>query len=142
MQKNTQQLIREYIEQIWNKQDFEKLDDYLHPNFKDLSLPPNFPDNKEGTKQWILTTGGSFEHHTTIEEQVTEQEKSILKIRMHLKHIGIWRNVEPTGIEINAIGYRFFRMVDGRISEHAALIDGQAIENQLRNAVQGCKRAV
>jgi len=134
-------LVQNFIEQIWNQREFEKLENFLHPDFHDYGLPPIFPPNQEGTKKWILNTGASFEHNTIIEEQVTEDDKSILKIRMNLKHIGVWRNIQPTGIDLHAVGYRYFKLNDGKIIEHWALIDGQAIETQLNNVIKGCKIA-
>jgi predicted ester cyclase len=134
-------LVAEFIEQVWNNRRFEKLDKFLHPEFRDNSLPPTMSRDIAGTLNWIVEPGVSFQHKTTIEEQVTEGDKSIIKIRMDLKHIGVWRNIEPTGIEIKTMGFRFYRIVDGRIIEHWALVDGQTIENQLKGASHGCKIA-
>lgn len=132
-------LVQKFIEQIWNYQEFETLDSFLHPAFKDHSLLPMLSPDKEGTIKWIINTGISFEHHTTIEDQVTDVNQSMVRIKMKLKHIGPWRGIEPTGIEFYTIGYRHFKIKDERIIEHWALIDGQAIENQLKEAAEGCK---
>ena len=131
-------LVAEFIEQIWNKRNFEKLNEFLHPEFVDNSLPSAMSKDKDGMMKWIIGTGVSFEHKTTIEEQVTEGNKSIVKIRMDLKHIGPWRNIEPTGIEIKTTGFRFYKIIKGKIFEHWALIDGEVIENQLKAASHGC----
>ena len=138
---NNVMLVQQFIDQIWNKNEFGRLDDFLHPEFKDHSLPGPLPGNKEGLRQWITGTGISFRHNTVIEEQVTEGNKSIIKIRMNLKHIGAWRNIAATGKDLYTIGYRYFRLKDGRIIEHWALIDGQALENQIRDTAHGCKIA-
>lgn len=135
-------LVQTFIEQIWNNQAFEKLEKFLHPDFKDHSLIPTLSPDKEGTKQWIIATGLSFHHHTIIEGQVTQGDQSMVKIRMKLKHIGIWRGIEPTGLEIYTTGYRHFKIKDKKIIDHWALVDGQAIENQLKQASHGCKIAV
>lgn len=134
-------LVTDFINQIWNNRAFEKIDSFLHPDFKDYSLPTTLSPDKEGTMKWIIGTGVSFEHHTTIEDQVTEGDKSIIKITMNLKHTGVWRDIKPTGMNIFPIGYRYFKLLDGKIIEHWALIDGQSIENQLRHATSGCKVA-
>ena len=138
---DTSSLVQNFINQIWNKKAFEQLDNILHPDYQDHSLPAMLPTNKEGTKKWILNTGLAFEHNTIIEEQVTENDKSIVKIRMDLKHIGSWRDIAPTGISLQTVGYRYFKIMDGKIIEHWALIDGQSIENQIREASHGCKIA-
>lgn len=137
--ENNTHLIIDFIETIWNENKFDQLDNFLHPDFIDHSLPPNFPANAAGLKSWVIGTGQAFEHRTVIEEQVTENNKSIIKIRMLLKHIGSWRDIAPTGLEISTVGYRNFKIQDGKIIEHWALIDGNSIENQLKSNAHGCK---
>lgn len=134
-------IIAEFIDQIWNQGNFEKLNDFIHPDFVDHSLPPMFTPDAEGMKKWILATGSSFEHHTRIDEQVTEDDRSIVKITMALRHIGIWRGIEPTGISLKISGFRFYKLKDRKIIGHWGLIDGQSIENQLKDQVHGCKIA-
>lgn len=133
------ELIQHFIEEIWNGRNFERLQEFLHSDFKDHSLPAGFQGNMIGLQNWVLATSASFKHRTHIEEQVTEKDKSVLKIRMNLKHIGKWREIEPTGLEVQTVGYRLFKMEEGKILEHWALIDGQSIENQLRQSFHGCK---
>ena len=132
-------LVQKFIDQIWNNKSLEDLEIFLHPLFKDHSLPQMLSPDKEGTKKWIITTGLSFEHQTIIEDQVSEGDQCIVKIRMNLKHTGIWRGIEPTGVELHTTGYRQFKMKEGRIIEHWALIDGQNIENQLKATTKECK---
>ncbi|MDB5013316.1 MAG: ester cyclase [Daejeonella sp.] len=139
MKTENQTLVENFIEQVWNQQNFELVDEFLHPNFTDNSLPPSFTPDKQGLENWIKATSSSFAHKTIIEDQVTEGEKSIIKIRMEMKHIGTWRNIEATGVEVVTNGYRFYKISDGKIIEHSALIDGQTIENKLTNAFKGCK---
>jgi len=141
MQKENALLISAFIEEIWNKRNFGQLEAFLHTGFKDHSLPPSLPAGKDGLVKWITATGDSFEHRTFIEEHVSESDKCMVKLRMQLKHIGAWRGIAPTGLDITAVGYRFFKIRSGRIIEHWGLIDGQAIENQLKNASHGCKIA-
>jgi predicted ester cyclase len=133
------ELIIGYIYDIWNKEQFERLLDYIHSDFIDHSLPPQLPTNSEGLMLWIMGTSKAFEHKTTIEDMVCEGDKVMIKIRMTMKHIGIWRNIEPTGATISTMGYRHFRIKNGRIIEHWALIDGASIENQIKNTTNGCK---
>ena len=132
-------LVIDFIDQVWNKQDFSQLDSFLHPDFVDNSLPLTLPPNKEGLKNWVIGTSASFEHKTIVEDQVTEDNKSVLKI--NLKHIGRWRDFEATGIELQTVGYRLFKIKDDLIAEHWALLDGQSIENQIRDSSHGCKIA-
>lgn len=135
----TAQLVQEYMELIWNQHRFDQLPRLLHPDFHDHSLPPAFPATAAGVQAWVASTSAAFRHHTITDEQVTEGEKSMLKIRMRLTHIGEWRGIPATGRTVEAVGYRYFRLEDGKIREHWTLLDGNAIENQLTATEHGCK---
>jgi len=126
-------LIISYIDEIWNQRRFDKLDQFLHEEFSDHSLPPSFPQGKEGLKKWIEATSDAFEHQTIIEDQVTEGDKSIIRVSMELKHTGTWRNYPATGKTVRTKGFRSFRITDHKIVEHWAQIDGQMIETQIKD---------
>ncbi|GEP92522.1 SnoaL-like polyketide cyclase [Chitinophaga terrae (ex Kim and Jung 2007)] len=139
MQNST--IINTFIEQVWNREQFQLLPDLLHPAFKDYSLPATFPPGQDGLQKWITTTSHSFKHHTQVEELVCEGNNCIAKITMHCRHIGPWRNIAATGKEVSTSGYRHFKLEDGRIIAHWALIDGQTLENELLGTSHGCQRA-
>lgn len=139
MNSTNKLIVTNFIEEIWNQQQFEKIDHYISAGFIDHSLPPTLPANKDGMELWITGTGKSFEHKTIIDDLVCEEDKVMLKIRMQLKHIGVWRDIGPTHCEISVVGYRYYKLKDGRIIEHWALLDGNAIENQIKAANHGCK---
>jgi predicted SnoaL-like aldol condensation-catalyzing enzyme len=124
MNANNKEIVTNFVEEIWNQNQFDKLDKYIHPAFADHSLPSVLPPNKEGLRRWITGTGQSFEHKTIIEEIVCEENKVMLKIKMLLKHIG---------------KYRYVKLAGNKIIEHWALLDGNTIENQLKQAAHGCK---
>lgn len=139
MNSNNKQTVIGFIEEIWNENRYDKIDHFLHPHFTDYSLPPALPSDKDGLKLWIAATGKSFDHKTIIEEIVTEDDKVMVKIRMELKHIGTWRDIEPAGKDAVTKGYRYFKLADNKIIEHWALVDGTAIENQLNGHGHACK---
>jgi predicted ester cyclase len=128
-------LVKMYIEQIWNNQRFDLLNEFIHDDYRDYSLPKALTPDHTGLKAWIEATSNAFTHRTMIEEQVTEDNKSMIRIKMVLTHIGKWRNIEPTGRLVTIQGFRSFVIKDGKIAEHHALINGEAIESQLRSAI-------
>ena len=131
-------LITAFIEEVWNKRRFEKINDFLSEDYKDFSLPPILKGDSDGTIAWIKSTSKAFEHHTTIDEIVAEENKVMVKIKMQMRHIGVWRDILPTGAEISVTGYRFFKLYNGKIVEHWGMIDGNTIENKLKEAQQVC----
>jgi predicted SnoaL-like aldol condensation-catalyzing enzyme len=138
-QMENSKIVTRFIEQMWNNKNFSELDHFIHSEFKDHSLPSTFPSGKEGLKKWIIATGISFKHNTIIEDQITEENKSVLKIKMNLKHIGTWRGIEATDMELSTTGFRYFKIKEGKIIEHWALIDGESIENQLKSISHSCE---
>lgn len=139
MNSENKDLILHFMEQIWNRQQFQELPGLLHPAFEDHSLPPSFPANAAGLQQWIEATGQSFRHHSKIDQMVSEGNTVMIKFTMELEHTGAWREIEPTGAFVYAVGYRCFEIEEGKIRAHWALLDGNAIENQLRQTTHGCK---
>ncbi|MDJ1473630.1 ester cyclase [Cytophagaceae bacterium DM2B3-1] len=141
MQRSNKTLITDFIEQIWNVRQFDVVQEFLHPDFVDHSLPDHLPAGKEGMLKWIQAISFSFEHTTLIDDQVTENDKSVIKVRMKMKHVGLWRDIPATYKEVETVGYRLYRLADGKIIEHWGLLDGHSLENQLRSIVHGCKIA-
>ncbi|MBC6490558.1 ester cyclase [Flavihumibacter stibioxidans] len=125
-------IVRDFMDTIWNRREFNQLGRFLHPDFADLSLPPGLQPGWQGLQDWINTTSKSFEHYSVIEEQVTEANRSVIQLTMKMTHIGEWRGLPATGISLVARGFRYFRLESGLIIEHRALIDGTAIEKRLR----------
>ncbi|WP_338875183.1 ester cyclase [Spirosoma sp. SC4-14] len=139
-QNQVKQLAINFIEEVWNQQQYGKLDTYLHADYVDHSLPTVLPADRRGLLTWIQATSQSFSHQTVIEDQVAEDNKTILKVKMIMTHIGLWRGIEATGAQVSTTGYRFYRMAENRIIEHWAAIDGTGLEAQLRQKLnEGCK---
>jgi hypothetical protein len=139
MNAQNKKIVTDFIEVIWNNNQFEQIDHFITPDFIDYSLPPSFSPDREGMIAWIVATGKSFQHKTIIEDIVSEQNKVMLKISMQLKHIGTWRDIAPTYMEITTVGYRYYKISAGKIIEHRCLLDGNSIENQLKQSAHGCK---
>ena len=121
-----------FIDVVWNQQQLDQLDNYLHPDFVDHSLAAGLPPDRTGLQQWIQATSRAFHHQTHIEDHVTEGAKSVLRITMELTHIGEWRGIAATGRLVRTTGYRLFRVAEGKIIEHWAAIDGTQLESALR----------
>ncbi|GAB4020401.1 ester cyclase [Spirosoma koreense] len=134
------QVTTRFIEDVWNQQRYDKLGEYLHPDYVDHSLPAALSADGIGLMKWIQATSQSFSHQTLIEDQITEGNKTILKVKLIMTHIGAWRGIGPTGAQVTTSGYRFYRLQDGKIIEHWAEINGTLLESQLKQqAADECK---
>lgn len=141
MELTTQKkLIARFIAEVWNEGNTSNLSIFLHPDFKDFSLPEGLSPDANGLKEWVSLTHQSFQPQTIIEEHLAEPDKCMVRISMHMKHIGLWRGIPATGITATTHGYRCFLLKDGLILEHRALIDGNTLERQLSSTtITGCQ---
>ncbi|NML36606.1 ester cyclase [Chitinophaga sp. G-6-1-13] len=134
-------LIVRFIDEIWNNGNTNNLDTFLHPAYKDYSLPAGLPVDATGLKQWVAMVHESFQPQTVIEEHLAEPGHCMVRISMQMKHTGLWRGIPATGQTAVTSGFRSFAFKDGRIIEHRALMDGNTLEQQLRAAadITGCQ---
>lgn len=136
---NNKQVVEQFIEQIWNKQKMDVLDSLVHKDYRDHSFLPSVPPNREGLVMWIRNTSAAFNHHTSIEDIVAEGDQVAIRVLFSATHIGTWRGIAASGKTATVKGFRFFRLKDGKIIEHHALIDGEALQSQLTEVYAGCQ---
>ncbi len=134
--QSNKNLVSEFMTEIWNKRHLNLLDDFLHESYRDDSLPDGFPPNQAGLRSWIQSNSQSFDHLTAIESMVAEDDMVAIRISFQVKHIGLWRGLSPSGRSAKVKGFRFFRLGDGKIIQHWAMIDGNALHAQLSKPLQ------
>ncbi|NLR64499.1 ester cyclase [Chitinophaga varians] len=134
-------LIVRFINEVWNNGNTANLDTFLHPAFKDYSLPASLPADANGLKQWVSMVHESFQPLSVIEEHLAEPGHCMVRISMHMKHTGLWRGIPATGQTAITSGFRSFAIKDGRIIEHRTLVDGNTLERQLKASadITGCQ---
>lgn len=132
------QLVMEYIESVWNQREMAAIDRYVSDDYRDHSFLPAIPPDKTGLQNWIKGTSDAFDHTTTIESIVAENDEVAIRITFKAVHKGKWRNILPTQREAVIKGFRFFKLKAGKIVEHWALIDGEALQTALTEQHHGC----
>lgn len=135
---SNKQVVEQFIEQIWNKQQLDTLDNLVHEDYKDYSFLPSVPPTKDGLVMWVKNTSAAFNHHTRIEDIVAEGEQVAIRVQFAVTHIGTWRGIAATGKTATIKGFRFFTLKDGKIIAHHALMDGEALQSQLSEVYAGC----
>lgn len=136
------QLILDFINTVWNGRETDSLMDFVTENYVDHSLPPGFPEDATGTQAWIAATSKSFQHRTIIEHVISEGSTVCIRVTMKLQHIGEWRGYAATGVAVTVPGYRFFELINDRIAQQWALIDGNRIEEAIAGDAHGCRLAI
>jgi predicted ester cyclase len=133
MSEENKAVVRQ-IEEAWNANALDKLDQYFAPNFHQNSRPPGAPDTLEGAKAVHGMTMAAFpDRRTTIEDMVAEGDKVAVRVRMQgtntggMPWFGVPANDKPVDIEWISI----YTLANGKATEHRAIIDIMGMMMQL-----------
>lgn len=130
--QETAALVRGFVEEFWNGHNPAAAELYLSEDFVDHDNHTAL-HGRPAMQQWLAQTTASFDHHTVIEDQVTEGDCSILRLTFKVVQRGEFRGVLVPGKTAETRGYREFRVRDGKIVEHWGMLDGNALVEQLKN---------
>lgn len=124
-------LIMRLIEEVWNNNSIQSLDDLLDPTYYDHSYTPR---NREGFERTLAAMQEAFPgHRTTIEEIVGEGNNVAVCQTLRGTHTGPFRGLPASGKQIEIGGYRFYSIVHGKIVSHRALLDLPSLLQQIGN---------
>ena len=110
-----------FIEQAWNQSIFYEIDQYLHRNFIDHSMPFQHFRNQNGLILYLQELSKTVRHHTVIVDLVVLNNYILVDTRIHVILLQPGTEGEQPVDIINAV--RLFRMEDGKIKEHWEFID-------------------
>ncbi len=122
-------LIARLIDEVWNNNDVQALDDLLDPGYYDYSYTPG---NRDGFERTLAAMHEAFPgHQTTIEEIVGEGDTVAVCQTLRGTHAGSFRGIPASGKQIEIGGYRFFRITNGKIVSHRGLVDLPSLLSQI-----------
>jgi steroid delta-isomerase-like uncharacterized protein len=134
-------IFRRYIEEISNQGNLELADEIFD---RYLAHEPDgsvLEGSAEDVKRFEAEFDNAFpDSHTTIEDQIAEEDKVMIRWRMSGTHLGEFRGMAPTGKEIELNGISIFRFSEeGKVMESWDSFDQfslmrQSLEQELRVA--------
>ena len=117
-------LVRQYVEEVWNKGNVAAVDELFAPNYVDhFDAPANtrMPAQwqfsevfKQFISQW-RTTFPDFRY--TIDLQVAEGDLVVTRWSVQGTHQGMFQGHNPTGKQMTVTGIVIDRIVDGKAVE-------------------------
>ena len=138
MSEENKAVVRQ-IEEAWSAGKLDALDQFFAPNFVPHSAAPSGPATLDGAKAAYQISASAFpDRRTTIEDIVGEGDQVAVRIRMTgtnkggLPPFGIPANGKPVDIQ----WFGIYRLQDGKVVEHRAVIDLMGLMQQL-GAVPG-----
>jgi predicted ester cyclase len=131
MQQANVQITRRVLEELFDKGNFDALDELIHPDFVNHEAPPDNPQGPEGLKEtvsWLRGLWGPM--RAEIEDEICEGDKVVARVTMHGRHLGEFLGKAPTGKEYSVEHIHIWRLEEGKVIEHWSVRDdlGQALQ--------------
>lgn len=126
-------LARQMIEEIFNRGDLSRVDEFLAPDFVEREeLPPGVPPGREGVKQLTAMLRSAFpDFKATIDDLVAEGDKVVILQTWRGTHRGEFMGIPPTGRSVSFQVIDTMRIAGGKIVEHWGLMDSMGLMQQL-----------
>ena len=122
-------VITRFITEVWNGNNLHVLDEFLDPAYYDYTYEPR---NRQGLEHTLRIMQAAFPgHQTIIEEIVGEGDTVAVCLTLRGTHTGPFRGLPASGKHFEIGGYRFYKVRDGKITSHRALLDLPSLLQQI-----------
>src|SRR5437868_2420168 len=111
-------IVRRFV-QVWGKGSLNTVDELAAPNLS-VSYPllPETVHGPEAFKQVLLMVrSGLPDADASIEDEIAEGDKVVVRWRMGGTHTGELMGIPPTGKQVTWTGITIYRLTDGKIVE-------------------------
>ena len=125
-------IVRRYLEQVWNDGDIAGSAAYLAPGYRRHTGPGAEPLDTEGQRLRLKSFRDAFpDVRLQIEEMVAEVDLVAFRFTMTGTHRGPFQGIPATGRRITVPGLDLVRLRDGLLTEHWGGADLSALRSQL-----------
>lgn len=131
------QIVRRFVEEVWNAGKLEVADEVLapdyieHPSTPDESRPEE-PTGPDGMKRFIQMFRGAFpDMQFTVEHMVAEEDKVAVHLTGRGTHLGELNGLPPTGKRVRIGGAAIHRLEHDKIMETYQVVDRLSLREQL-----------
>ena len=117
-------VIRRFVEDVQNNQDWAAYDELNDPNFVNQSAPPGVPADREGGKVYLQALAAAYpDARLTIDDMIAEGDQVVTKKTFIGTNTGEFAGMPATGKHVTLQYVDIMRVQDGRIIEHWLSMD-------------------
>ena len=125
-------IFRRYVEEVGNKGNLELADEIFDSYLAHQPDGSVLERGPEDVKRFMGEFRSAFpDFHTTIEDQIAEEDKVVTRWRMRGTHQGEFRGIAPTGNKLDITGIGIFSFSDGKVVESWDNFDQLGMMRQL-----------
>lgn len=128
---NVEQLVRRYVEEVWNRRDLAALEALTLPTFA-YYLNGQPARDRTALGQFIRGTQTAFpDWRVEILDVIVEGDRAAVRWSGQVTHGGPFRGIPPTGRKIRVTGINVYEVSEGRIAVEWEQTDSLGMLQQL-----------
>lgn len=133
MSEQNKTQVRNFVEEVWNKGNFEAVDKYFAADFTDYNPAiPNQPQGAAGARQVFMAFKSAFpDLHFTIEDILVEGDKVVWRWSSTGTNTGSLMGMPPTHKKATIGGIEIYRIAGGKMAERWGNFDQLGLLQQL-----------
>ena len=130
-ERDAKDLVRRYVESVWNRGDLQALDALTTEDFSyHIGMQPS--RNRAAMTEFIETTRSAFpDWHVKIAQIIAEGDSVAVRWEGTATHKGSFHRIPPTGKSVRVAGINTYRIASGRIAEEWEQTDSLGLLRQL-----------
>ena len=130
--KGIKKIYRDYIEEIFNNRDLDKLDQYVSNDYVLHDAPPHIPKGKESIAAVVHMFNSAFsDFKVSLDELISEGDLVASKSTFVGTHSGKIFGMKATGKKIRMSSLTLVRIRDGKVYESWVKNDIESLRTQL-----------
>jgi steroid delta-isomerase-like uncharacterized protein len=127
----TKDLVRRYVEDVWNRRDLAALEALTLPTFA-YHLGGQPARHRAALGDFIRGTHAAFpDWRVEILDLIAEGNRAAVRWSGHVTHQGSFRGIAPTGRKITVTGINVYEVSEGRIAVEWEQTDSLGMLQQL-----------
>ena len=131
-EESLKQLVRDYVEVVWNARRLGAMELYMASGFTDHTASPGMPPGLESIRQLLAMQHKAFpDSHATIQLQVAEGDFVVSRLIQAGTHRGAWFGIPPTGRSVSVTSTSIVRVRDGKLCEQWSNRDDLGLMQQI-----------
>lgn len=132
-QSDIKDMMRKVFQELFDKKDIAALDRYCTADFVDHNPPDGGKGGNinEAKKSFQAFFRGLPDAQAKISEMIAEGDRIYVRATFSGTHRGEFMGLSPSGKRVSYEVWHTFRLSDGKIAEHWALIDPLALMRQI-----------
>jgi predicted ester cyclase len=124
-------LVCRFIEEVQCRHNLAALDEYFSPDFVDHAGIADPPDLTGARVAFAALVSAFPDHRMTVQQQFAEGNKVVTYKRFDGTHLGTFHGIQATGRAVSFELIDIFAIVNGKITEHWAVMDNLSLLQQL-----------